>query len=241
MEGVSKKLNVKGKAVLIIGDTHIPYEHPDYLKFCLAVNKKYKCTTHLHAGDETDGHAISFHPNDPSLLSPGKELDLAIERLVDWYNAFPNLVLLESNHGSLIYRRMKVHGIPATYIRPLKDVYGTPAWTWYHDILLTTNYGSIYGCHGKKSTYGGLAKEQGCSAFQGHYHGKLEVTWHSRVEHSRFNMFVGCGVNWKSLAFAYGKNNIPKPILGCGVIDKEGIPHVVKMKLNGRGRWTGKL
>ena len=54
-------------------------------------------------------------------------------------------------------------------------------------------------------------------------------------------MFVGCGVNWKSLAFAYGKNNIPKVILGCGAVDEEGLPHIYKMKLNGRGRWVGRL
>jgi hypothetical protein len=43
------------------------------------------------------------------------------------------------------------------------------------------------------------------------------------------------------MAYTYGKNNLPKPILGCGVIDKNGMPHVVKMILNKRGRWAGNL
>ena len=239
MESVSIKINAIGKAVLIIGDAHIPYEHSDYLAFCKAVSKKYSCEIFLNAGDEVDGHAISFHDNDPELLSAGNELELAIDKIADWRKTFPKMILLESNHGSLIYRRMKVQGIPVDYIKPLKEIYNTPQWLWYHDVLIKTKYGNVYGCHGKASGYGALAKEQGCSSFQGHYHGKLEVTWHNRVEHRRFNLFVGCGINWQSLAFAYGRNNIPKPILGCAVLDKAGLPHVIKMILDNKGRWVG--
>ena len=241
METVAKKLNCVNKSILIIGDTHLPYEHQDYLKFCIAVSKKYECTRHIHIGDEVDGHAISFHDPDPDLLSPGDELDLSIKKLKKWYEAFPILHILESNHGSLLFRKAKHNGIPVRTLKPLWEIYETPTWEWHHDILLKTKYGEVYLCHGKSSGYGMLAREQGCSAVQGHYHGKLEVTWHQRVEHRRFNMFVGCGVNWKSLAFAYGKNNIPKPILGCGVIDKHGVPHAIKMVLNDKGRWVGKL
>lgn len=238
---MDKILNVKGKSVLIIGDAHIPYEHHHYLKFCKAVAKKFGCSVILNAGDEVDGHAISFHPSDVELYSAGHELELSIERLAKWHKAFPDMILLESNHGSLIYRKCKVNGLPVHYIKPLKEIYNTPNWSWHHDVKLITNYGEVYGCHGKASGYGALAKEQGCSAFQGHFHGKLEVTWHQRIEHRRFNLFVGCGINWRSLAFAYGKNNLPKPILGCGVIDGEGLPHAIKMKLDNKGNWTGKL
>lgn len=241
METVAKKINACNKAVLIIGDTHLPFEHPDYLEFCKAVKKKYDCKIILHAGDETDGHAISFHDSDPDLMSPGDELEKAIYHLEDWEKAFPKMILLESNHGSLIYRKQKHHGLPVRIIKPLQEIYGTPGWEWYFDVLVKTNYGDVYGCHGKSARHGALATAQGCSAFQGHYHGRLEVTWHEFVEHRRFNMFVGCGINWKSLAFKYGNANIPKPILGCGVIDKNGIGRVEKMILNGRGRWTGKL
>lgn len=241
MESVAKRINAVGKAVLVIGDTHLPYEHHQYLAFCKAVAKKYRCIIHIHIGDEADGHAISFHKSDESLLNAGDELLLTIERFKAWNKAFPKLKLLESNHGSLIFRRMKVEGIPVRFIKPLQEIYETPKWSWWHDILLKTSYGEIYLCHGKSAGYGMLAREMGCSAIQGHFHGKLEVTWHQKVEHRRFNMFVGCGINWNSMAFAYGKNNLPKPILGCGVIDAEGLPHVIKMKLGKKGNWTGKL
>lgn len=241
MESVAKKINAKNKAVLIIGDAHIPYEHGDYLDFCKAVSKKYKCEIIINAGDEIDGHAISFHKSESELFSAGHELELAIERLIPWNKAFPKMILLESNHGSLIARRLKHEGIPLRVLKSLQSLYETPKWKWYDDILISTNYGDIYGCHGKKSGWGALAKEQGCSAFQGHFHGKLGVIWSERVEHRRFDMFVGCGINWRSLAFAYGKNHLPKPVLGCGVIDKNGMPHAVKMILNNKGRWTGNV
>jgi hypothetical protein len=238
---VAKSINVKGKAVLLIGDTHIPYEHPQYLDFCKLVYKSYKCSLAIHMGDELDFHDISFHKSDKELLSASGELDLAIERLKPWHTAFNKLILLESNHGSLITRRAKSDGIPIRVLKPLQELYDVAGWTWWHDVLLKTSLGDVYLCHGKKSTYGGLAKEMGCSAAQGHYHGKSEITWHKTTTQDRFNLFVGCGIDWNSLAFAYGKNNIPKPILSCAVIGADGLPHTLKMKLDSKGYWVGVL
>lgn len=241
MDDVSKVINARNKPVVIIGDSHIPYHHVDYLDFIKAVKAKFKNPIMLHSGDEVDNHSISFHPSDQDLFSAGHELDAAIEQLKPWVKAFPNLILLESNHGSLAFRKAKVNGTPLKYYKTLNEVYGAPKWKWYHDILLRTKIGDVYGCHGKASGYGALAKEQGCSSFQGHYHGKLEITWHQRVGHKRFNMFVGCGINWKSMAFHYGKNNLPKPILGCAALTKDGFPKLYKMTVDKHSRWNGKI
>lgn len=241
MLNVSKTINAKNKSILIIGDSHIPYEHCDYLDFCYAVSKKYKCKLHFHIGDEVDYHAISFHDSISELPSAGNELQLSIERLSYWYKKFPKLMLLSSNHGSLVTRRLKHHGIPVAHLKPLNELYETEKWQWHDDILIKTKLGSIYLCHGKSGTYNKLSREIGCSAVQGHFHGKQEITWANSVAFERFNMFVGCGINIKSMAFAYGKNNIPQPLLGCGVIDENGIPIIVKMVLDGHGRWNRKL
>jgi len=238
---VEKEINARNKSVLLIGDSHIPYEHKDYLKFCKAVAEKHLCTIYIHVGDEVDNHAISFHDSDCGLPAAGEELEKSITRLSGWEEAFPGLILLTSNHGSLVVRRFKHHGIPLSYLKSFQEIYGTPTWEWVEDILIHTKLGPVYGCHGKSGTYGKLAKEMGCSSFQGHFHGKHEVTWHISALLDRFNMFTGCGIDRKSMAFAYGKNHIPKPALGCGVLDKEGIPHIVKMNLNAKGRWNGKV
>ncbi len=236
-----KQVNAKNKAVLLIGDSHLPYEHIDYLDFVKAVSEKYSCKVHIHMGDYEDNHAISFHKSDHELFSAGDELESVILKTEEWNKAFPKLLMLDSNHGSLVFRRLKHDGIPLTYLKPLKEIYNTPKWTWYEDILLKTALGDVYLCHGKSGMYNKLAKEIGCSAAQGHFHGKFEITWSNSVFHQRFNMFVGCGINRKSMAFAYGKNNIPQPMLGCGVILENGMPLLVKMTLNAKGRWTKKL
>jgi hypothetical protein len=203
------------------------------------VAKYYKCEIFIHVGDYEDQHGISFHDSDCSLMSAGDELLMVIEKTKYWYKAFENMITLHSNHGSLVYRKMRANGIPLEHIRPLKNVYETPNWSWVEDVLLKTNKGDVYGCHGKTSAYNKLAREIGCSAFQGHFHGKFEITYCNSVARERFNMFVGCGINRESMAFHYGKNNIPQPILGCGVIDEHGIPILAKMHLDKNGRWDG--
>lgn len=234
-----QKINAKGKSVLLIGDSHLPYEHIDYLDFCQSVSHYFQCKLHIHMGDYEDHHAISFHDSDSELMSAGDELESVIEKTAYWYKAFPKMKILDSNHGSLVFRRLKKAGIPLTHIKPLKEIYDTPNWTWSEDILLETNQGDVYLTHGKTGVYNKLAREVGCSAVQGHFHGKMEITWANSVFHERFNMFVGCGIDRKSMAFAYGKNNIPHPLLGCGVIDGEGSPYIIKMRLNKKGRWVG--
>lgn len=235
-----KTIDAKGIEVLIISDTHIPYSHKHYIKFLAAIKEKYNPELILHIGDELDYHAISFHDSDSSLLSADMELDKAIIEIQEGlHKLFPRMYLLESNHGSLIYRRVKHHGIPVRVIRPLHELYETPLWTWHHDILLKTDRGDVYLCHGKTTTYGKLAKEMGCSAMQGHYHGKSEITWHRTVLRNYFNMFLGCLVDEESMAMAYGKNNLPKPILSVGRLDKHGMPHLIKMELDDKGDWNG--
>ena len=178
------------------------------------------------------------------MFSAGNKLKKAIEVIHckgGLFETFPNMIEVDSNHSSLIYRRAKFHGIPLDYVKSLPEVLETPSWRYVDDILLDTKLGNIYICHGKSGAYNKLAQNVGCSAVQGHFHGKFEITWHNRVGHQRFNMFVGCGISWSSMAFAYGKNNLPKPILGCGVIDKNGIPHLEKMITNEKGRWIGEV
>lgn len=234
-------IDAKGKAVLLIGDSHLPYEHKDYRKFCHEVKKRYKCEIDIHVGDYEDQHAISFHDSDAELFSAGHELERVIEKTELWKKSFPKMITLDSNHGSLVIRRMKRHGVPIAHLKSLKEIYNTPKWQWVNDIFIETKIGRVYGTHGKSSAYNKLAREVGCHAFQGHHHGKCEVTWANSVFNQRFNMFVGCGVDRDSLAMAYGRNNIPQPILACGVLSKHGYPRNILMNLTKTGEWDGCL
>ncbi len=237
-----KKLNAKGKVVLCFGDTHFPYHHLDIYTFLEAVKKKYSPYIIINMGDELDNSAISFYDSDQELFSAGQELELAIGDIKTLEKIFPKQYVLESNHSSLVFRRMKKHGIPIAHMKTLKEILGTKKWSWHDEIILTTNHDlQTYLCHGKTNAYGKLAKEVGMNAVQGHAHTKFEVTWHKTVLQDRYNAFCGCLINHQSLAYAYGRNNVAKAILGCLIINKQGMPHLVKMNLDKHSRWDGKL
>ena len=51
------KKKSKKQTILVIGDLHAPYEHPDTVSFLRAIKKKYKPTDVVQIGDEVDFHA----------------------------------------------------------------------------------------------------------------------------------------------------------------------------------------
>lgn len=219
------KLDARGKRVLIISDCHIPYSIKGYVRFLAYLKEKFKPEIVINIGDEIDAHAMSFHDSDVDLFSAGHELDRAIIEIQEGlHKLFPEMILLESNHGSMVLRRAKHHGLPVRTLKPLPELYETPKWSWHEDILLKTDRGRVYLCHGKSGAYGRLPKEMGASTIQGHFHGKFEITYHRSVLSTRYSMFVGCLADSESLAMAYGRNNVGIPILGCGGIRSNGEP-----------------
>jgi predicted phosphodiesterase len=69
--------------ILVIGDTHLPFELPGYLEFCLSIQKRVKCGTVVHIGDLVDNHAISYHEHDANGKSPIDEMLEADKHLKD--------------------------------------------------------------------------------------------------------------------------------------------------------------
>ena len=53
-----------------------------------------------------------------------------------------------------------------------------------------------------------------------------------------WGMTVGCLIDDSSLAFAYNKNTLKRPIIGCGAI-LDGQPKLLPMILEKGGRWNG--
>jgi len=227
--------------ILIISDLHAPYSHPDWHPFLKAIKENYKPDIVINVGDEADKHAVSFHNSETSLFNADEELEKAIEELHRLRDLFPKMYLCESNHGSMIYRRLKVEGIPIRNLKPLAELYETPLWSWHHEIMIETHAGKVVVVHGKSGSYNKLASEFGCSAVQGHFHSRFELTWHQSAHSTRFNMIVGCLVDSESMAFAYGKNFTKNPILGVGWINELGEPTLIRMMLDKNNRWTGKL
>lgn len=229
-------------SILVISDQHIPYEHPDMFAFLEAVKKKYKPTLVVNIGDEVDKHALSFHDSDVDLPSAGDELKLAIAKIKRMEELFPVMTLVDSNHGSLALRKFKHHGIPMKYLASQHDIYGlSKSWQWVNDLTVKLPNGQdCYFCHGMVKNGIKLAAQRGTNVVQGHYHTDFRVEYIGNPMNLLFSMQVGCLIDSKSLAFAYDKLNLNRPIIGLGVI-VDSKPHLVAMVLNKDGRWNGKL
>lgn len=227
--------------MLILSDLHYPYNHPDVIDFLSALKKKYKFDRIISVGDELDYHAISFHDSDPDLMSPGDELKTSIARLKPIYKLFPEMDLCESNHGSLVYRKQKTHGLPRHVIKSYRDILEAPkGWRWHNDIIVKTPKGEVYICHGRSADILKLSMSMGMSCIQGHYHTNFEVRYWGNSKGLYFGMIVGCLIENSSLAFAYNKLHLKRPVIGCGGIIN-GNPALFPMHLKPNGRWTGEV
>lgn len=229
--------------ILVVGDLHEPYVHPDAYDFLKSVRDEYCPDIVVQIGDETDGHAISFHDSSPELDSAGVELEKAKAGLEKLHNIFPNMLLCDSNHGSLIYRRAKAHGLPVQFIKKYRDIlfpeHGAPGWSWGDAWDLETALGTVRFQHQVAGDLLLNAAHERKSMVIGHFHGKLDIQYAASSAALYFGAHCGCLIDNKSLAFAYGKLSRSKPILGCMVIT-EGCPQIVPMLLDEDGRWVSR-
>jgi predicted phosphodiesterase len=235
-------LKGKYKSILFISDMHFPYNHPDVVAFLKALKTKYKPDLVVCLGDELDFHAISFHDHDGDLLSPGDELKTSIARLQPIYKMFPKMHLVESNHGSLVYRKGKANGLPKSVLKSYRDVLEAPqGWHWHDDLIVYASDGMpIYVCHGKTSDAIKLSQSMGMSTINGHFHEKFEIRYWGNKMGLYWSVIAGCLIENNSLAFAYNKLNLKRPLIGTAVVI-EGQPKLCPMILNSQGRWIKKI
>ena len=227
--------------ILVISDMHHPYSHPDTIPFLNALNKKFKFDKVVCIGDEVDYHAMSFHDSNPDLPSAGEELKRAIRNISPLYSMFPNVTVIESNHGSMVLRKGLANGMPLAVLKSYNEILKAPkGWEWKFDIKLHTPLGPVYFCHGKSGAAGRLASQYGMSCVQGHFHEKAQITYISTPEKLMFDAHTGCLADDKSLALGYNKINPKRPIVSIIVIIN-GIPQIIPMILDTNGRWIKRL
>lgn len=237
-----KVQNSDSSSILVISDQHMPYEHPDMFPFLEAVKKKFKPTMIVNIGDEVDKHALSFHDSDVDLPSAGHELEMAIGKIKKMEKLFPEMTIVDSNHGSLALRKFKHHGIPMKYLASQHEIYGvSEKWQWVNDLTVKLPNGQdCYFCHGMVKNGIKLAAQRGTNVVQGHYHTDFKIEYIGNPKNLLFSMQVGCLIDSKSLAFAYDRLNLNRPIIGVGLVVNSH-PVLVPMVLNENGRWNGSL
>lgn len=230
----------KNKVILCIGDLHFPYHHIDTLDFLKAIKLKYKPDRVIQGGDELDYHAISFHDSDPGLPNSEKEFDIARGFLKQLEKIFPSMDILDSNHGSLVERKQKHHGLPRQVFKPMNERYGVSKnWKWHKSLTIKMSNGSYcYFHHGKNADVMKTSMSMGMSVVQFHYHEKMCVQYWANPLGLYFAAQAGCSVDDHSMAMAYNDNNLKRPLLGHLIII-DGMAKNLPMVLNKKGRWIG--
>lgn len=231
---IEYRTDVDNTRVLFISDMHIPYQHEDTLSFLEMLKKRYDPTRVICVGDELDKHAMSFHDSDPDLPSAGDELAKALPVIKEVEKLFPVMDLVDSNHGSMVYRKAKAHGIPRRYIKPYNEVLGVgDGWVWHMDLTLDMSvYGvpDVYVHHGKSAKAVKTSQTMSMSHVCGHYHESFGIEYWANPKGLYFGMNIGCLIDDEQLAFAYNNSNLKRPIIGTGLII-EGIPVLEAMPL----------
>ncbi len=212
--------------VLAIGDLHNPFCLKKYLRFCKDVDRKEKCNKVVFIGDIIDNHFSSYHETDPDGFSAGQELERAIHCTQRWYKAFPEATVVIGNHDRMAYRKAFSAGVSKYWIKEYNDVLGTPGWDWVESIEID----GVKYCHGEGKKAIQRAKADMKSVVQGHYHTEAYVQWAVGDNFKVFGMQVGCGIDHKSYAMAYGKHG-PKPAIGLGVVKsgKTALNHMMEL------------
>ena len=235
------RLKLGKKRILVIPDTQAPFEHKDAYRFLAAVKRKYKPNEIVHIGDEVDMHAMGDWDKDPDGMSAGEELEAAIKSMHKLYKLFPKVKVCTSNHTARPFRRAFKFGFAKAFLKGYNEMLEAPrGWEWRERWEID----NIVFEHGEGES-GQIGHIRACnknmqSTVIGHIHAFAGINYTANRQDLLFGMNVGCLIDIHAYAFAYGKKFKQKPILGCGFIDK-GIPRLIPMLLNGKGRWVGKL
>lgn len=232
---------------------HAPYHHRDTLDFLIALNKKYKFDKVICVGDELDYHSMSFHDHDPDLDGPAGEFQKGRAFLQELCHIFQNMTIIESNHGTMVKRRAKHHGMPSSHLLSYGDaIFGTKdkqgniqrtsfgrGWVWKpEETLMLKNGQRVKFVHGWLRNTLSNVKNTGMCFVQGHHHSTFEVVYYHTSEFLNWGISAGCMIDDKNPAFEYNKNNASRPVIGCaGIIEDQ--PRLFPMVLNRKRRWTG--
>jgi len=235
------RLNKGKETVLVIPDLQIPFHHKDSFNFLEALAGTYFPTKVVCIGDSLDSNALSRYHKDPEGYSAIAEYKAARKPMQELYSLFPDTIEVASNHNSRLVKKANEAGIPSVYLRELGEVMGAPK-TW--KFVTSTKIDGVVYEHG--DAYGGMYAARNAaltnmeSTVIGHHHSYAGIHYISNQSKMIFGMNVGCLIDMDTYAFKYAKKYRFKPTLCAGIVER-GVPVVVPMILNNKGRWIREI
>ena len=223
------------RKALFISDLQIPFEAPGALRFVQAVAREFKIPKGavFNVGDEVDSYFGGMWEKDPDAShTPNSELEAARRRLAKWYAAFPEMKLAVSNHGQRWARKAAHAGIPSSLLKTYREILGAPAgWQWREHWQISMARAKVHlfhGCgYGGAHAYRQAAIDKGVNVVFGHLHANAGIAHVVTENKKRWGMNVGCLIDTKAYAFAYGKTAKFKPWLGVGVVVDGGLTPIL--------------
>lgn len=223
IRSMEKSKQPTSTVVGVIGDFHAPFNHPNYLQFCIDTFKKYRVNQVVCIGDLVDFHALSRHETEPCALGPYQELDRACEQVNLVVRAFPKVKMCRGNHDRIPVRQAATVGLGERFLKSYAEVVGLPK-TWEIDdefIIDSVLYKHGINCEGKDGAFNAAMTER-MSTVIGHVHANAGCKYSVNKRDIIFGLAVGCGIDAAAYAFAYGKPLPRRPILGCGIVFNSG-------------------
>jgi len=215
------------KNVLTVGDIHEPFSLKGYLEFCREKQEEFNCGTVVFIGDIIDNHAPSFHDSETCAMGTDDELELAKQKVAEWYSVFPKAYVTIGNHDRIIHRKAKVGGISTKWIREYSEVLNTPGWKFVEEVEID----NVCYNHGEAGTARSRMKAQLQSQVQGHLHSQAYIEYSVGAKYKIFGAQVGCGVDREAYAMSYGRI-FQKPVISCLVVLNKGtLPILLPMEL----------
>ena len=221
--------------VLAFSCTHEPFSKKGYLAFIKQVYKDFNCNAVVCLGDEMDFHRVSFHDPEPDAKGAVEEYDEALEKMKDYYKAFPKCKVCFSNHTSRPFRLAAKAGLPSVFVKEYREFMKAPkGWEWQSewevdDVIYT--HGEGFG--GAIPHLTAVMKRMQ-SIVIGHHHRCGGVEYIANPKQRIFGASTGCGIDAKLYAFRYAKNTTTKPMIGCVVVIDGKEAHYIPMELGRR-------
>lgn len=225
-----KKTSMAEKPIGVIGDLHAPFNHPNYLQFCIDTFKAHGVGQIVCIGDLVDNHALSRHPTEPCAMGAYAELDRALEQVELVVKAFPKAKMCQGNHDTIPLRQAATVGIGERFLKSFSEVFNLPkAWEISDEFIIDdVLYKHGVNCGGENGAVN-AAKTECMSVVIGHAHSFAGCKYIVNPRNIRFGLSVGCGIDVQAYSFAYGKAMTRRPILGCGIVYNSGKADFVPM------------
>jgi predicted phosphodiesterase len=220
LNGLDDLLEIKYPEITgVFGDTHIKFDHPNYLKFVKDTFESYGVSRIVCTGDLVDNHAVSRHLSSPDAMGAKDEYYQTLARVEEYTKAFPNVKMCRGNHDDIPVRQAATLGIPREFVKDLHETWNLPK-TWEvreQFVIDDVVYKHGISCGGKDGAFNTALVER-MSTVIGHSHAYAGCKYAANSRSLIFGLNVGSGIDVDAYAFEYGKYSKYKPILGCGIV-----------------------